>query len=312
MQYYELQYIIKILLLNGLFVLFSHAMDTENSKFLSPFHGKSSLPSLFPELHLIPDSELQSVGPTTPLLSTYENNNVSSGTVSNYKICPSIDYIDCGDSVGHKAIYSGFNNTNNKLPSSLHKHSCSSPEQPLSRQIYQDPKRKRKRSFLQKSPSQEKKTKIQTPRGQELRNLQKPYVFKCEHCPDGTAGAKKSSMYRYRLIQFAKNHLRQKHQDLYPTEINYLKKPIDESIIKYLKKIIQYPKKVIQFSARCPNDNCRIALSVTDQPCGLAKKMFLHVKNHNKAISLEFIKKYVQEKRQYPLIPNPYIKQKST
>ncbi len=300
MQYYRLQDTVKILLLNGLFVLSSHSMDRANQLPIV------SLPFNECTYHLLkfPDQPpVSTVCPTAPILPLF---GITTPHLSN---CNEILEPFSDNTVNFSNYFSNLrsDNINDRPPSPPHKRYCSSQEQRLSTQIfYQYPKRTR--SFLQESPSQEKKTKIQTLSGQGLRNLQKSYIFKCEHCPKG-----KQSIYRYRLIQFAKKHLRQKHQDLYPTEIKYLKKPIDESIIKYLKEIIQYPKKVILFSAQCPNDYCRVALSVTDQPCGLAKNIFSHVKNHNVNISFELIKKYVKINRTYSLISNPYIdQQKST
>ncbi len=338
MQYYRLQYIIKILLLNGWFILFSHAMKKHHMKIIpltlapnsSTKNGKQNIfystiqPGLFyyeekgvpfyVHGHLKPNSLIYKKKQYPP-----KKNNF------NYRsfINPKKNYVfrckkeDCLRNITstreaelHKNAVNWFNHHNPVLPIFTNSNISTKSELQPEKITTLSQTKKRKRSFLQESPSQEKKTKIQTPSGQKLRDLQKPYVFKCIHCPDGIAGAQINSIYGYVVRKNCKSHLKKQHPKLYPT---------DQSIILYLKDNIQYPKKVFQFFAQCPEPDCPVVLSVLEYTSNLVRNMFTHFKSHKVDISLEFIRKYVKNNRTYELITNPYnpydigqVKQKIT
>ncbi len=325
MQYYRLQYIIKILLLNGLFILFSHSMKKHHMKIIpltlapnsSTKNGKQNIfystiqPGLFyyeeegvpfyVHGHLKPNSLIYKKKQYPP-----KKNNF------NYRsfINPKKNYVfrckkeDClrnitstrGAELNKNAV-NWFNHHNPVLPIFTNSNIFTKSELQPEKRTTLSQTRKRKRSFLQKSPSQEKKTKIQTLSRQELRNLQKPYVFRCKHCPENTKGGKVISIYGYVVRKSSKSHLKKEHPDLYPT---------DQSIILYLKDNIQYPKKVLQFFAQCPEPDCSVVLSVIEQTSNLVRNMFNHFKSHKVDISLEFIRKYVKNNLTYELITNPY------
>ena len=172
MQYCQLQYMIKILLLNGLFVLFSHAMeqgvvtniDLTNSNFFEDTLSILSLPSNRLMDHLSKLSDQPPVFADCPTVSTSQSLGITTPFLLNYD-CTFKPFPNNTGDFGN----SRSDNTNGMPPRPLNQNFCSltdsygkqkTKKRQKDQQYYKNCGRARKRTRTNLTPQEKAKKKL--------------------------------------------------------------------------------------------------------------------------------------------------------